>query len=225
LGVVPKGKEGKFRLIINMSYVNDHLVTNKFKFEGLSDMVDLAEKGDYAVSFDLTLGYYHVGLHPRTRAYTGFSGKGEYYQYNCLPFGMKSAPWVFSKVMRELVMYWRKSGISVLPYMDDLFFSRKGEQVCLRLFLRVWKDFFSAGISINMPKCCLTPAPVLRQLGFDVDMAEGKFRVPVERWEALQSLIDFILSAIGGRVQARKLASLAGTVISMRLAWGPVTQL
>ena len=44
LGVVPKGKEGKFRLIINMSNVNDHLVTNKFKFEGLSDLSDLAEK-------------------------------------------------------------------------------------------------------------------------------------------------------------------------------------
>jgi hypothetical protein len=45
LGVVPKGKEGKFRLIVNMSYVNDHLVTNKFKFEGLSDLADLRRKG------------------------------------------------------------------------------------------------------------------------------------------------------------------------------------
>ncbi len=56
-------------------------------------------------------------------------------------------------------------------------------------------------------------------------MAEGKFRVPVDRWEALQSLPDSIPSAKGGRVQARKLVSLAGTVISMRLAWGPETQL
>ncbi len=79
LGVVPEGKEGKFRLIINTSYANDHLVTNKFKFEGLSDLPDLAEKGDHAVSFDLTSGYYHVGLHPHTRTYTGFCRKGEYY--------------------------------------------------------------------------------------------------------------------------------------------------
>jgi hypothetical protein len=129
LEVAPKGKEGKFRLIINMSYVNDHLVTNKFKFEGLSDVADLAEKGDHAVSFDLTSRYYHVGLHPRTRTYTGFCWKGEYFQCNCLPFGMKSAPWVFSKVMRELVIYWRMSGISGIPYLDDFFFSKKGEQV------------------------------------------------------------------------------------------------
>jgi len=38
---------------------------------------------------------------------------------------MKSAPWVSSKVMRELVMYWRKRGISVLPYPDNFFFSKK----------------------------------------------------------------------------------------------------
>jgi hypothetical protein len=35
LGVVPKGKEGKFRLTINTRYVNDHMVMNKFKLEGL----------------------------------------------------------------------------------------------------------------------------------------------------------------------------------------------
>jgi len=66
---------------------------------------------------------------------------------------MKSAPWVFSKVMRELVMYWRKSGISILPYLDDFFFSKKGEQACRRWCLRVRKDFFSAGLIINVPKC------------------------------------------------------------------------
>jgi hypothetical protein len=107
---------------------------------------------------------------------------------------MQPAPWVFSKVMRELVMYWRKSGISVLPYLDDFFFTKTGNKACMRLCLRVRKDFFSAGLIINVPKCCLTPPLVLRQLGFDVDMAEGNFRVPVERWEALQTLTDSILS-------------------------------
>jgi len=64
LGVVPKGNSGKFRLIINMRYVNEHLICKKFKFEGLSDLADMAEKGDFAVFFDLISGYYHVRLHP-----------------------------------------------------------------------------------------------------------------------------------------------------------------
>jgi hypothetical protein len=106
LGVVPKGNSGKFRLIINMRYVNEHFICKKFKFEGLSDLTDKEEKRDFAVSFDLTSGYYHVGLHPRTRTYTGFNWKGVYYIYNCLPLlGLATAPWVFSKMMREMVMY------------------------------------------------------------------------------------------------------------------------
>ncbi len=38
LGVVPKETEGKFRLIINMRYVNEYLVKTKFKFEMLKDL-------------------------------------------------------------------------------------------------------------------------------------------------------------------------------------------
>ncbi len=66
MGVVPKDSEGKLRLIINTKYVNAHLVKKKFKLKGLKDLADMAEKGDHAVSFDLTSGYYHVELHPRT---------------------------------------------------------------------------------------------------------------------------------------------------------------
>ena len=71
----------------------------------------------------------------------------------------------------------------------------------------------------------MDPALCSRQVGFDVDMGEGEFRVPTDRWEVLQSSMDSLFSARGGRVQARKIASLTGTVILIKLAWGPVTQL
>ncbi len=72
LGVVPKAKTGKFRLTANMRFVNRHLGDNAFKFEGLKDLADLAERGDYAVSYDLMSGYYHVGLFHEPRKYVGF---------------------------------------------------------------------------------------------------------------------------------------------------------
>ena len=64
LGVVPKKGTDKFRLTANMRYVNRHLEEKKLRMEGLKDQADLAEKGDHAISYDLTSGYYHVGLHP-----------------------------------------------------------------------------------------------------------------------------------------------------------------
>ena len=54
LGVVSKPHSDKLRLIINMRYVNKHLAKRVFKLEGLSNISDMAEKGD-SISYDLTL--------------------------------------------------------------------------------------------------------------------------------------------------------------------------
>ena len=158
LGVVPKKGTGKFRLTVNMRYVNRHLGKKRFRMEGLKDLAHLAEKGDHAVSYDLMSGYYHVCLHPESRTFVGFKWEGKYYTYNCLPFGLSTAPWVFTKVMRELVMLWRRDGVRVLPYLDDFMFMTHGFVACTRLARRVEKDFLSAGLRINVPKSCPVPS-------------------------------------------------------------------
>ncbi len=72
--------------------------------------------------------------------------------YNCLPFGLSTAPWVSSKVLRELVMHWRRGGIRVLPYPDDFMFMERGFWQCVRLARRVERILFLAGLKINVPK-------------------------------------------------------------------------
>ncbi len=72
-----------------MRYVNKHLGEKASKFEGLKDLVDLAEREDYAVSYDLMSGYYHVGLFQASRTYVGFKWGGKYYVYNAFPLGSR----------------------------------------------------------------------------------------------------------------------------------------
>ena len=50
LGVV-EGK--KLRLILDLRCVNNHLATFRFKYNGLDCLVDMYEKGDWTVQFDL----------------------------------------------------------------------------------------------------------------------------------------------------------------------------
>jgi hypothetical protein len=95
LGVVPTPNSEKLRLIVNMKYANMHLSKRVFELEELSDLPDMAEKGDWSVAYDITSGYYHVSLHPDSRSFVGFNWKGVYYQYNCLPLVFSTAPWVF----------------------------------------------------------------------------------------------------------------------------------
>ncbi len=54
IGVVPKPHSDKFRVVMNIRYVNKKPRKKKvFKFEGLADLADIAEKGDHIVSYDL----------------------------------------------------------------------------------------------------------------------------------------------------------------------------
>jgi hypothetical protein len=225
LGVVPNPRTDKFLMMVNMLFANRHLGKKAFMFEVLKNLADLAERGDHAVSYDLISGYFHVGLLPRSRTYVGFKWEGKYYVYNYLPFGLSTAPWVFSKVMRELVMHWRREGIKVLPYLDDCMFMKHGFWQCARVARRVEGDFIRAGLKINVPKCHSVPAQQRRQLGFDASFADGKFRVLEDRFEAMRATVDRILSAKRKRVHARKLASVTGTVLLMYMSWGSVTRL
>ncbi len=45
LGVVPKKGTDKFRLTVNMRYVNRHLGEKKFRMEGMKDLAEIAEGG------------------------------------------------------------------------------------------------------------------------------------------------------------------------------------
>jgi hypothetical protein len=104
LGVLRKRGAAKLRLTVNIRYVNRHLGKKAFKIEELKDLAFMAERGDHAVSYDLMSGYYHVDLHPRSRTFVGFKWEGQYFVYNCLPFGLSTTPCFFLKVMRGLVM-------------------------------------------------------------------------------------------------------------------------
>ncbi len=50
LEVVTKSHSTKLRLVIDIRYVNEHLTQRVFKFEGVSDLSDMSEKGDYSLS-------------------------------------------------------------------------------------------------------------------------------------------------------------------------------
>ena len=77
LGVVPKPHTNKYRLAVNLRYVNRHLGKKVFKFEGLRDLDALLERGEHAVSYDLMSGYSHVGLYPVSRTFIGFRWEGK----------------------------------------------------------------------------------------------------------------------------------------------------
>ena len=61
---------------------------------------------------------------PRHRSYLGFaytdhSGKERFFVFNAMPFGLRPAGFVFTKLLRVLVKIWRSKGIRAVVFFDD----------------------------------------------------------------------------------------------------------
>ena len=65
-----------------------------------------------------------MDIFPDHLKYLSFSwdfGKGHtrYFQFTVLPFGLSSAPLIFTKLLKPLITHWRSQGIPITIFFDD----------------------------------------------------------------------------------------------------------
>ena len=140
-----------------------------------------------------------------------------------LPFGLSTACYVFTKLLRPLVRHWRGRGLKAIIYLDDGIVAVKGKDVATEESKHVKHDLESAGFVINIEKSRWEPCNHLEWLGFQIDLCRGEFKVPQYKLDKLKVQLCEIQKAQS--VPARCLASLIGKIMSMALALGPVTRL
>ena len=88
--------------------------------EGAKVVRDLIRKDDWMVSIDLKDAYLSVPILQEHRKYLRFVWKGTTYEFQCLPFGLSSAPRVFTKLLKPVMALLRKRGIRSLIFLDDM---------------------------------------------------------------------------------------------------------
>ena len=155
--LVPK-KNGKLRLIIDLSRLNTFLEIQSFKMETANKVRQAIQPNDWAISLDLTDVYLHVPIHRQSRKYLRFCLKGQTYQFKALPFGLATSPYVFTRVMVAIATYLRKRAIVLFPYLDDWLVRNQIRQEILRDRQFTLKLITSMGLIINEEKSDLVPS-------------------------------------------------------------------
>ena len=111
--------------------------------------------------FDLRSGYHHYDICPKQQTYVGFSWRGVHYCFTVLPFGLLSAPYLFTKCMKAMVKFWRNNAISVVLYLDDGLGMSPDFDSCLIDSKFVKKSLLDAGFLINEEKYVFKPVQKL----------------------------------------------------------------
>ena len=88
--------------------------------EGLHILSGLIKEDDWMIKLELKDTYLQVPIHQECHHLRQFQWNSQTYQFQCLPFGLTSAPRVFSKVMKPVVGTLRHMGIHLIIYLDDM---------------------------------------------------------------------------------------------------------
>ena len=221
LGVVPKKGSDQWRLIWDGRYVNSHLHIPTFKYETLAQLHQWAELHDYVFTLDLKSGYHHLDMAEDAWTYLGFEWRGTYYCFTQCPFGLATACWAFSKLIKAVLHHFRLQGVRCTGYIDDSLWLHQDPVRLKAIQVAVLKLMADLGFIVNMTKSQLEIFHEAPYLGMLVDLQAGVMRVSPEKRQAVLQLIKRGL-LLQHRLHVRELAGIKGKLIAMQWAFGHV---
>ena len=210
--VVPK-KGGKWRPIINLKFLNQFVEKLHFKMEDIKNLKDILQEGDQMAKLDLKDAYFSISIAEKHRKFLQFYWRNQLLQFTCLPFGLSSAPYVFTKLLRPVLTFLRDKGIRCLMYLDDMLILGRTATELNHNFALVKPLLTSLGFLVNEDKSVPGPTQELEFLGFLINSKRMTLAVTDEKIKSLISQCKTLMES--PQITIRQLARIIGVMTSM----------
>lgn len=206
-------KKGGWRPIIDLSHLNRSIVSPHFKMETLDKVRLSLNQGDWVTSLDLKDAYFHIAIHPRSRRYLRFAFQGVVYQFRALPFGLCTAPYVFTRVVKAMLRFIHQRGIRLHAYLDDWLQPANSKELATTHMRIVMSHTLRMGFIPNWEKSELEPTQVFVFLGARCNLSQGLIGPSPDRIARIRGSIMSLQQA--HVASARTLHGLLGQMESM----------
>ncbi len=148
--------------------------------ETLTSILQGLHKVWWLVSLDLQDAYLHVPIHPSHWRYLRFALRNQareliVYQWKVVPFGLATAPRIFTKLLAPLAAHLYLQGCLMYLYIDDIFHTQASASQTARTRDISLHCHFKLGFIINLKKLTLVPSQVMLHLGALINTASGLF--------------------------------------------------
>jgi transposase InsO family protein len=110
--------ERKWRLVIDYRQVNQKTVGDAYPLPDVTEILDQLGQSKYFSCIDMAMGYHQIKVAEHDRAKTAFSTKEGHWEYTRLPFGLKTAPATFQRMMN--VVLSGLTGSRCFVFLDDI---------------------------------------------------------------------------------------------------------
>lgn len=219
---------GKQRFVIDARHQNAHIDDRRFRYENLFDLAPQLRAGDQLMSWDVKDAYHHVPLREADKTYFAFQCLGRVFTCNTMPFGLKVAPYLWTKICRPVVQALRREGFRIIAYVDDFGGGppTRGQGGATKdeasaAGLRVRALFYSLGLNLHPTKGEWHGTSSLPLLGFLVDTERRLFLLRPDRTQKIVGMAGGLLAAAKTHrpwVRHSALRSFCGTAVASLLA-------
>ena len=199
--MVPKHTPGQWRLIVDLSSPAGHSVNDgisrslcSLTYVSVDTAVKLVEqlgRGTLLAKVDIQSAYRMLPIHPDDRWLLGMRWEGSVFVDTALPFGLRSAPKIFTAVADALEWIVKCEGVSsVIHYLDDfLLAGSPGSLQCARDLNTLLSSFSRLGVPVATQKL-EGPTTCLTFLGIEIDTMALQLRLPQVKLVELRALVS-----------------------------------
>ena len=218
LFLVPK-PGNRWRPVIDLSSLNQYLTVSKFKMETPESIRASLRQGEWVTSIDLSDAYLHLPIHPQSRKFLRFHHQGISYQFTSLPFGLATAPLVFTSLVKEVKLLALKQDIRLHQYLDDWLIRAPSQAESRIHTANLLSLIQSLGFIVNHQKSELVPQQRFNFIGYHFSLDQGLVKPTDDRWAKIQSSFNRISkkSAINARTLMSIIGLLASTEKTVRM--------
>ena len=205
---------GKWRPVIDLKRLNKSINCPHFKMDDIQRLWETLLPGNFAFSIDLKDAYLHVPIHRSFRKYLRMYRRGTVYQFRALPFGLCTAPLIFTKIVAEVKRMVHLQGINMCSFLDDWIHQVRTfylGQVQAKYMVELCGKL---GWIVNMEKSELIPSQVFKFLGALFDLLRSRVFPTEDNLVKVRQIVQLFLTSQSQSAQMWQ--SLIGSLTSQQ---------
>jgi len=146
-----KEDDRKSRLCIDFRDLNK-LVPQSQPFPLIKDLMEKTRNCKFFSTFDINSAFWSIPLRIEDRRKTAFVTQEGHFQWTCLPFGLKTSPAIFQRILSNIIRRHQLSEFTV-NYIDDiLIFSKSFSEHIIHL-TKLLETIMKEGFRVKFTKC------------------------------------------------------------------------
>lgn len=140
----------KWRLVVDYKKLNEVTIDDRYPIPNIDDILDKLGRCMYFTTLDLAKGFYQIQVDEADVHKTAFTVEGGHYEFLRMPFGLKTAPATFQRLMNTILKdYINKI---CLVYLDDIIIFSTSFQEHEDSIRLIFKRLEEANLKVQLDK-------------------------------------------------------------------------